>query len=424
MEDAGRHGLDPRRYHVADEDGFVRDEVLISAFARFVHDIRTSGARGFAVVDPLVERAPVTTQAVRAALRAGEAGQLAAMSPAYEALVLARATWRALWSGLPRVRVPDGAEIGEGETGDRTVALRSRLGLPMSADPRRFDQAVSRRLMQFQLWHGLPATGSLDQATARALDRDPHDYDRLIRANMDRLRILPARPPVRAIEVNIAAGLLRALEGAETGLVMKTIVGHAATPTPLLAGALRYLVLNPYWNLPQDLVRLRVAPRAGEAPVKTFADQGLEALEDWSADARVVDPARVDWAAVRQGARRIRVRQRPGPDNMMGRVKFMLPNSLGIYLHDTPDRALFNARRRTFSAGCVRVENAGALARWLTGSPLPEGSQGAGEQRVDLPRPVPVFLLYKTVEPRAGGGLVLSPDPYEWDPRPQPRWDA
>lgn len=117
-------------------------------------------------------------------------------------------------------------------------------------------------------------------------------------------------------------------------------------------------------------------------------------------------------SAVAAGETRLRVRQSPGPSNMMGQAKFVFPNTLGIYLHDTPDKDLFRETERQFSAGCIRVEDAAWLGRWLTGIELAALRTGDPEQKAALANPVPIYLLYLTVRPRQNGGLSFGPDPY------------
>jgi murein L,D-transpeptidase YcbB/YkuD len=129
----------------------------------------------------------------------------------------------------------------------------------------------------------------------------------------------------------------------------------------------------------------------------------------------VLDPAAVDWDAVAEGRKPVRLRQRPGPGNIMGRVKFIFPNRLGVYLHDTPDRAWLARDRRTASSGCVRLGDAPALARRLLGADVDALAAGApAETRVDLPDPIPVYLVYLTVRPTRGG-LETRPDIYGRD---------
>jgi murein L,D-transpeptidase YcbB/YkuD len=128
-----------------------------------------------------------------------------------------------------------------------------------------------------------------------------------------------------------------------------------------------------------------------------------------------VPAASVHWGAVASGAEALRIRQLPGGSNVMGRIKFMMPNRLGIYLHDFPDKSLFAREDRRLSSGCVRLEEADRLARWLFkgAPPRPEGA--APEQRADLPEPVPVYLAYFTVLPGGANGLDFRTDPYGLD---------
>ena len=241
---------------------------------------------------------------------------------------------------------------------------------------------------------------------------------RQIEANIERARAIPAHPNGRYILVDTASARLWMIERGRIVDSMRVIVGKRAMPTPAMAGLMRYIVLNPYWNLPPDLIRERA--RGG---ARAIARERLEVLSDWSPNARRLDPRRVDWRAVASGRRLVNLRQSPGPHNMMGRIKFMLPNHLGIYLHDTPHRDLFRPADRHFSSGCVRLEDAVRLERWLFGNRVPRPS-GALEQRVDLPAPVPVYIAYFTALPTRGG-VVFQPDVYRRDvTAPAPRREA
>ncbi|MGE0179870.1 MAG: L,D-transpeptidase family protein [Sphingomonas sp.] len=229
-----------------------------------------------------------------------------------------------------------------------------------------------------------------------------------ILANIERARAIPARPGGRYILVDTASARLWMIENGRIVDTMRVVVGKRAMPTPALAGLIRYAALNPYWNLPPDLIRERA--RGGARAIRA---EHLEVLSDWSPRARRLDPSQVDWRAVASGRRLVNLRQTPGAHNMMGRIKFMLPNDLGVYLHDTPLRGLFAGADRRQSAGCVRLEDAGRLERWLFRGRTPRPS-GAPEQRVDLPEPVPVYIAYFTALP-SRGGVTFIPDVYGRD---------
>jgi murein L,D-transpeptidase YcbB/YkuD len=237
-------------------------------------------------------------------------------------------------------------------------------------------------------------------------------YEKLLLANMDRLRALPAHPGPRYVLVDAASARLFMVEDGQIRDAMEVVVGKRSLQTPSLAGFIRYAVTNPYWNLPPDLVRARAVEVVRSGP-GVLARERLELLSDWSASARVLEPAEVDWGAVAAGTQKLRMRQLPGPDNMMGQVKFMLPNRLGIYLHDTPHRDAFASRQRTLSSGCVRLEDAARLGRWLfAGDALPASADT--DHRIDLPTPVPVYIVYLTAIP-GPQGVIMQRDVYGRD---------
>lgn len=226
---------------------------------------------------------------------------------------------------------------------------------------------------------------------ARASGASKEMLDRLAR-NLDRARLLPG-PAVRHIVVDASSGQLWYYQAGKRVGTMRVVVGAPETQTPMLAGMLQWAILNPYWNVPDYLVRKDVAPKVLAG--RSLASLRMEALSGWSADAVKLSPASIDWHAVAAGERDLRVRELPGPGNSMGRAKFLFPNKLGIYLHDTPERALLRKDDRHFSNGCIRLEDAATLGRWLLGKPLHAPAK-AVEQAVPLPVQVQVYLTYLT----------------------------
>lgn len=158
----------------------------------------------------------------------------------------------------------------------------------------------------------------------------------ILAANLERARALPPTVAGKHIVVDAAAAQLWMYEGARQVGTMKVVIGRSNMPTPMMSRMIRHVVVQPYWNVPEDLVRDSVAPEVLRQGISRVRERGLEILSDWSPSATPIDPAAVNWRAVATGAQGLRVRQRPGPANMMGRTKFMLPNDLGIYLHNTP----------------------------------------------------------------------------------------
>ncbi|HEU4705423.1 MAG TPA: L,D-transpeptidase family protein [Sphingomicrobium sp.] len=246
----------------------------------------------------------------------------------------------------------------------------------------------------------------LGRAYANAAQR------RLLALNLERARALPVDNG-RYVVVNAAAQRLYMYENGQVVDYMRVVVGKPKHATPMMTAYIRFAALNPYWNVPPDLAQERIVPnivKGGRAYLKA---KGYQVLSDWSENARVLDPGTIDWQAVAAGRKEVRLRQLPGPANSMGRMKFMFPNDEGIYLHDTPEKEKLTEASRLFSGGCIRLEDAPRLGRWLFGKPLkPQGAKA--EQRVPLPVPVPLYITYLTAVP-SGSSIAYFEDIYGRD---------
>lgn len=401
-----------------DVDRVARAEMLLSeAFGDYRRRLHQSAAPARlawldAALAPPRDAGAALDEAAHAPSRRRYLDLLDRVNPIHDALRRGLVAYRADWSGLPQTPIAEGATLAPGDTGPRIGALRQRLGLP-AADDAPFDASLAAEVRRFQIAHGLPATGRADRATQAALNRGAAHYERLIRANLERARAFPTVFDGRLLWVNVPAAQLSIIEGGVVRATMRIVAGTPQMPTPPMAGQIRFAVFNPYWNIPVDLVRDRVAPAILREGTAYLDRLDFEPLSDWGAAPHRLDPHAVDWQAVAQGRVDLRVRQRPGPANQMGRVKFMFPNELGIYLHDSPERALFGRRERWLSAGCIRLEDAGRIASWLLGRPLPQ-RPGPVEQRVDLARPTPVYIGYLTAAPTERG-VAFHPDVYRRD---------
>lgn len=249
-----------------------------------------------------------------------------------------------------------------------------------------------------------------DALAARELGREGTE---LVQLNLERARAIPANPARRYVLVDTAGARLYLFEDGKIVDSMKVVVGKPSEPTPMMAGLLSNAVLNPYWNVPPDLVRSRIAWNVNKSGVGYLKAKRYQVLSDWSDKAKVLNPSRIDWKAVEAGTRELRVRQLPGRGNFMGKVKFNFPNDQGIYLHDTPDKALLKEEVRFASSGCVRLEDASRLGAWLFGK-MPASKKGAVEQVVPLEQPVPVYITYLTAAPDEGR-IVFREDLYNRD---------
>jgi L,D-transpeptidase YcbB len=255
-----------------------------------------------------------------------------------------------------------------------------------------------------------PSYAALRQALAGAVAQGDRSAD-VLRVNLQRARFLPAGG--RYVLVNTAAQRLYMYENGQVVDEMRVVVGKPKNPTPMMAATIKFTALNPYWNVPADLTAERIAPNVLKEGLGYLKTHGYVVFSDWGDHAKPIDPATIDWEAVEAGRVLIRVRQNPGPGNAMGRMKFMFPNPQGIYLHDTPDKQLLNEAARLFSGGCVRLEDAPRLARWMYGKPL--NWKGAKtEQPVELPKPVALYLIYQTAVP-SDGQIVFYEDIYGSD---------
>jgi len=221
--------------------------------------------------------------------------------------------------------------------------------------------------------------------------------------------VLPAKG--RYVVVDAASARLLMVENGQTVDSMKVIVGKPdpSTQTPMLASVIHYATLNPYWHVTPDLVRSLIARNVLDQGIGYLKARGYQVLSSDDSET-LLNPAEVDWRAVANGTGSVKVRQLPGPANSMGRIKIGFANASDIYLHDTPNKDLFAQDDRTLSHGCIRLEDAQRLGRWLMGRD-PVAASNAPEQNVLLPKSVPIYITYLTARVE-GGQLAFVDDPY------------
>ena len=256
-----------------------------------------------------------------------------------------------------------------------------------------------------------PFYASLRQAASQQLQQTGVSPDPRLEANFERLRTLPSSG--RYVLVDAAGARLWMIDNGQVVDSMKVIVGKPDNQTPMIASVIHYATLNPYWNVPPDMVRSLIAKNVLDQGPGYLKAHGYQLLSGFDDDARVLSPSEVDWQAVADGRATIRVRQLPGPGNSMGHLKFGFANDQGVYLHDTPRKELFASDDRDLSHGCIRLEDAERLGRWLLGRE-PETSSPDPEQHVLLPKPVPVYVTYLTAHVE-NGQLTYADDIYGRD---------
>ena len=343
-----------------------------------------------------------------------------AINPLYADLRRGLVAYQRTWGVLPQFTIPAGPPLTIGSEGKRVTLLRERLGLPVGS---RFDEPLSKRIAVYQKVHGLKIDGIAGDGVIASLNLGAEHYEHVVMINMERARRLPAPGELkRHIIVDAGSAMVMMYDGDKLTASMRAAVGAKDTQTPMMAALIRYANVNPYWNIPASLQVKLIAPRVLEQGLKYLTDRHDEVFADGSGDSPPIDPATVDWRAVRDGKATLRVRQGPGGGNSMGKIKFMMPNKFGIYLHDTPDKTVFDTDQRWISNGCIRLQDAPRLAAWLFGA-MPKGRDPDVEERVELPEPVPVFVTYFTVEPTAEG-VSFRADPYGRDPAVLARYFA
>jgi murein L,D-transpeptidase YcbB/YkuD len=333
------------------------------------------------------------------------------VNPIYTDLRRGLIKYQQRWGSLPQDPVPNGPTLKTGMTGERVAALRERFGL--SGD--KYDAALAAQVKEFQAVHGFKPDGIAGASTIEALNRGAQYYEQLIIINMERAKRLPAPEEQRKYAIVDAGNARLSLwENGRKVDEMKVVVGKAETATPMMAAYIKYASVNPYWNVPPELVRNLVGPRVAAQGVSYLTDREYQVLTDYSDNAQTIDPHTVDWQAVVDGRQDVRLRRLPSPANSMGMMKFMLPNYFGIYLHDSPEKDHFTKNELWISNGCVRVEDYKRLATWLFGGYVPKGHDPKVEEEVDLPKPVPVYMTYLTAQPTANG-IQFMPDHYGRD---------
>ena len=252
-----------------------------------------------------------------------------------------------------------------------------------------------------------------DVAIAEAAANGGRASDKAL-LNLERARIIPGNG--KYILVNTAEQRLHMMEGGQSIGSMKVVVSSKkkyGLPTPIVASTMYYAIANPYWHVPEHLIRKTTAPgvvKGGEAYLKA---RGYEIISDFSEHPQILPASSVDWKGVVAGTTKVLLRQKPNGQNSMGKMKFPFPNKEGIYLHDTPTREYFALGDRAMSNGCVRVEDYRRLANWLFGRDV-AATGSAPEQHIAMQRGVPVYVTYLTMVPGATG-MTSFEDRYGWD---------
>jgi len=422
LKNAGQEGLLAARYRPAEieahwqsstPDSQVCLELLLTAgFDRYSRDVQR-GQVSPQEADPAWMLRPPTFDPVAALQAVGRDDDfyelLKALPPVhsgYQRLRTALARYRQIVAQGGWPALPPGPALAPGDVHVQVSVLRERLRLEGDL-PRltlsfgtRYEPALVEAVQRFQRRHGLQADSVVGARTRAELNVPAAERAAQLRRAMERWRWLPRDLGQHYILVNTAGFELTVVEDDKTVLHMRTINGTPDQATPSFTATLRSLIINPYWYVPGRIERDRLWPREQRHP-GYLAAHGFRIFDTRNGGWRELDHARLDWARINGGHSGLRLRQEPGPNNLMGRLSFVFPNPFDVFLHDTPGRALFERDTRTFSEGCVRIENAMALALH-TLRQTPEWSEARIQEEIDalhhrtlqLPEPIPVYVLY------------------------------
>jgi murein L,D-transpeptidase YcbB/YkuD len=342
--------------------------------------------------------------------------------PEYQRLRDALAAHRAQLANGGWPKVPS-MKLKPGTRSPHVAALATRLkasgdfrGSVPAGGSGVYTEDLQEAVKAFQQRHGLADDGVVGPEVVAAMNVPLETRISQITMNMERWRWLPRELGDRYILVNIPEMRLDVYEGTNVPLTMRVVVGKQDTQTPIFNGEMSYLVFSPYWNVPESIAMEETLPALMADP-DFLARNNMEVVDK---SGNPVDPTTVDLS----DPEAYRFRQRPGTDNSLGLVKFMFPNQFNVYLHDTPADSLFERTTRSFSHGCVRVEDPVALAQYVlrdqgewTRERIDEAMHAGEEKHVKLKEPLPVYLGYWTARVRPDNTVQFRSDVYQIDRR-------
>jgi len=286
-----------------------------------------------------------------------------------------------------------------------------------------FGSCLDKAVRLFQKRHGLEIDGIVGKGTQRALNVTLEEKIKKVLLNIDRIKWLPRDDHERYLVVNLPEFKLHYIEDKEIKKEIRVIIGDKKHPTPIFSQEISYVVLNPYWKIPEGIVRREIIP----AMIKNrnyLRKHGLVAHRTWSENSRVINVSNLYWEQYLWGGVRFpyRLMQPPGPKNALGKIKFKFPNRFAVYLHDTPTRHLFKRNVRAFSHGCVRLDEPTSLldviASFNEKIDLPRAKKilkGKRKVQLNIKNKLPIYLVYLTAGLNNDKTLSFSNDIYRYD---------
>ena len=342
--------------------------------------------------------------------------------PAYARLRGALARYRAIQQRDGWQPVPAGPVLKPGMTDQRVPALRRRLAVTgdladASSGSTEFDDALTKGVEKFQRRHGLEADGIVGPSTLRALNVPVQDRIDQIRVNLERARWVLHRLPDEYVLTDIAGFRVVYFRNGNLIWQSRAQVGKPYRKTPVFRSKITYLDINPTWTVPPTILNQDILPRLKKDP-DYLRKKDMRVL---TFDGKPVDERTIDWSLYPGRKFPYMIRQNPGPQNALGRIKFMFPNQYAVYLHDTPSKSLFGRTDRALSSGCIRIENPYEFGVLLLNNPQWDKArilavvERGKTTTVRLDHPVTVILMYWTVDTNSAGDVVFRNDIYQRD---------
>lgn len=342
------------------------------------------------------------------------------------------AQYRRLVANGGWTEVEKGGDLTPGDSSARITSVRKRLhltgDLELSPDhwqqPARYDSTLVAAVNRYQRRNGLVVQDEINDKMVAAMNVPAETRLKQIMLNLDRLRWLSSGPMPRAyVLVNVPEYRLHVVEDGREIKQMNVVVGKVVNATPFFSDTIEYVQFSPYWNVPNSIASRELWPKIRASA--SYVDRNhFEILDGWGGNANVVSRSRVNWGNLGT----YRIRQKPGPWNALGQVKFMFPNQYAIYLHDTPSDHLFDKNYRAFSHGCIRIAEPAWFADWLLPQydreTVTEKMNDRNWERVNLNKKIPVYIIYLTSFEDGGGRLNFRPDLYDLDQKMTAEFDS
>ncbi|MCF6170645.1 MAG: L,D-transpeptidase family protein [Bacteroidales bacterium] len=323
--------------------------------------------------------------------------------------------------GFPAV--PEGEVLKKGMVGERIVALRKYLSITGDLSSTDFlsdslDEGLEAAVKQFQFRHNLNQDGVIGKETLAQMNVPVEQRINTLRLNLERARWVMHQLQPDFLVVNIAGFNIRRLTNEEVVFYSRVIVGKNHHESPIFKSKLTYFVINPTWTLPYSIATKETLPKLKKNPAY-LAEKNMEIM---NRDGKILDPSTIDFSQYSRSNFPFTVRQKAGPHNALGQVKFMFPNHYAVYLHDTPARSLFEREARAFSHGCIRLDKKWDLLMNLTGEPdvwnmekINAVLKSGETTTVKLKNPIDIIILYWTAGADKQDRLYFNKDVYDRD---------